>query len=279
MKPLRWILLAAGTTGAMLLFVLLTLVLIPDREFKDLAARLLERQGYSFSAARFGLALPFGFKGTDLEISGDNGPLLKASRASVRLRLLPLLAGKVTFSYQVAIAPGSIKGEFALRRGDMRAEARGLRLEDIPFFRTVAGASVKGEMRLSSSFTGAGKTAGGELRLEIKGATVSGVKIGEIPLPDADYSLIQGMIRRKGGQIVLESFTLQGEGLYVRLKGDFPLVTPLGNAPLNLTLELMPNPEFLEKQKFVFLLLAKYLVSPGNYQIPIRGALTKPLIQ
>jgi type II secretion system protein N len=117
------------------------------------------------------------------------------------------------------------------------------------------------------------------LRLEVKKAHIAGVKVGEMPLPDADYAVVQGMIRQKGAGFTLESFTLQGDGLYVRLKGDFPLTTPLGMAPLNMTLDLMPKPEFLEKQKFVFLLLTKYLVSPGNYSIPIRGVLAKPLIQ
>jgi len=35
----------------------------------------------------------------------------------------------------------------------------------------------------------------------------------------------------------------------------------------------------MEKQKYVFLLLAKYLISPGAYQIPIRGTLAKPAFQ
>ena len=279
MKAFRWLLLAAGTAAAIVLFLYLSLFLVPDREFKELAARLLEREGYSLRASRFGMALPLGFKAADLEISSDSGPLLKARRASVRLRLLPLLAGKVTFGYRVDIGTGYVEGDFSPRKGEIRTEARGIRLEEIPFFQTVAGARVRGDLRLTGSFTGSGKAPGGELRLEIKGANISGVKIGEIPLPDADYTTIQGMVRRKGGAIVLDSFTLQGEGLYVRLKGDFPLASPPGSAPLNLTLELMPKPEFLDKQKFVFLLLAKYLVSPGNYQIPIKGTLAKPLIQ
>jgi hypothetical protein len=41
----------------------------------------------------------------------------------------------------------------------------------------------------------------------------------------------------------------------------------------------MPKPEFLEGQKFVFLLLTKYLTTPGHYQIPVRGTLAKPVIQ
>ncbi|WP_277059036.1 type II secretion system protein GspN, partial [Trichlorobacter lovleyi] len=101
----------------------------------------------------------------------------------------------------------------------------------------------------------------------------------ETPLPDAPYDTIRGMIRLAGRQATIDSFTLQGRELYVRLKGEFPLTDPAGAAPLNLTLELMPKPELLDRQKLVFALLTKYLVTPGQYRLPIRGTLAKPLLQ
>jgi type II secretion system protein N len=107
---------------------------------------------------------------------------------------------------------------------------------------------------------------------------MTGLKISGVPLPDADYPEVQGVLRAGSGTITLTSFTLQGEGIYSRIKGDMPLVGTLGAAPLNLTIELMPKPEFLEKQKFVFLLLAKYLATPGHYEIPLRGTLSSPRI-
>jgi len=117
------------------------------------------------------------------------------------------------------------------------------------------------------------------LRLWAKEAVLNGVKIGETPLPDASYENIQGLYRLKGSRGTLETLSLQGSGIYVRLKGEIPFVEPTASAPLNLTLELMPKPAFLESQKFVFLLLAKYLTTPGHYTIPIRGTLAKPMIQ
>jgi type II secretion system protein N len=279
MKTRRRLLLVAGTAATILFCLCLSLFLIPDRVIQDLVVRLAEREGYTVRAEHFGKALPLGVQAVGLEISNSSGPLLKVNKATLRLRILPLMTGKVTFHYQASIGPGQIKGDISPRNDEIRIEADGIRLEDIPFFPTVTGARVKGGLRLSGSFKGKGKEPGGELRLEVKGANISGVKVGEMPLPDADYAVIQGMIRGKGAGIMLESFTLQGEGLYVRLKGNFPLVTPPGMAPLNLTLELMPKPEFMDKQKFVFILLAKYLVSPGNYSIPVRGTLAKPLIE
>jgi len=279
MKTRRRLLLVAGTAATILFCLYLSLFLVPDRVIKDLAVRLAERHGYSLRAERFGKRFPLGLQAVGLEISNTSGPLLKADKAALRLRILPLMTGRVTFDYQAAIGPGRIRGDISPRNDEIRIDADGVRLDDIPFFPTVTGAHVKGDVHLSGSFRGKGKEPGGELRLEVKGANISGVKVGEMPLPDADYAVIQGMVRGKGAGIMLESFTLQGEGLYVRLKGDFPLITPPGSSPLNLTLELMPKPEFMEKQKFVFLLLAKYLVSPGNYSIPVRGTLAKPLIE
>jgi len=49
-------------------------------------------------------------------------------------------------------------------------------------------------------------------------------------------------------------------------------------AQLDLLLEIMPKPEFLEKQKLVFLLLARFMASPGVYRVPIKGTLLKPVI-
>ena len=109
-------------------------------------------------------------------------------------------------------------------------------------------------------------------------AELAGVKIGDMPLPDASYQEVRGALRVEKGHALLKSFSLNGDGIYVRLKGDTALATPLGNSPLNLTLEMMPKPAFLERQKFVFLLLTKYQSSPGAFSIPIHGTLAHPAL-
>lgn len=279
MRLRRLLSIGAGIIGALFLLLVLTVCFIPGRELQALAARALQQEGYTLRAARFGKAFPLGVKGTDLEIADDRGLLLSAREATIRLQLLPLLTGRVTLAGEAVIGNGRAAGEYSPLSGDTRIDMTDIRLEELPFIQTVTGARATGSARLQGRFRAKGKGAGGELRLEIREANVSGVRIGGVPLPDADYKRVQGMVRASGGIIALESFTLEGEGLYVRLKGDFPSANPLGAAPLNLTLELMPKPEFLEKQKFVFLLLAKYLTTPGRYEVPIRGTLARPLIQ
>lgn len=276
----RWPALVVGIPASLLLFIIFVIILIPTAEIEKVVAGAIEHAGYTFRATEFGKALPLGIKARNLEIADERGPLLRTDSAAVRLRLLPLLTGKVSFSFRATIGKGDVKGDFSPISGEeAHVEISHLRLEDIPFFLTATGAGVKGDLQAQGSFRGKGNRVRGEAQLEVKNVDLAQVKIGGMPLPDASYDQVRGAMKVNNGKAVLESFTLQGVGLYVRLKGDFPVITPLGAAPLNLTLELMPKPDFLEKQKFVFLLLAKYLISPGAYQIPIRGTLAKPAIQ
>ncbi|MBA4393904.1 MAG: type II secretion system protein GspN [Desulfobacca sp.] len=276
MKSRHWLYWVPGTAGAVFLTFFLTLFFISDHELYALFSRILEQQGYSLRAARFNKVFPLGVQAIDLEISGPKGVLLKAKEAEVHLKPLPLLFGKVSLTGQVVMGAGHIEGSFLPRTGESHIDAREVHLEDIPFFQNITGAQVKGKMNLNGRFKWKGKESEGALRLEIKGASVTGVKIGNIPLPDADHSLVQIQVQEEGGIVGLKSCTLQSKGLYVRLQGEAPLISPFSNAPLKLTLELMPKPEFLEKQKFIFHLLAKYLIAPGYYLIPIRGTLENP---
>lgn len=276
----RWAIIAAGGIGGFLLFVSFVVIFTPAGAVQGILDRELGDAGYTFRAGEFGKAFPLGIKARKVEIGDGRGILFKADEAVVRLRLLPLLTGKVSFAYRAGIGGGEIVGKFSPKSGgEMIIQISRVRLEDIPFFSTAAGTRTRGELNAEGKFGGIGNKASGEAKLEIKGMELAGVKIGEMPLPDATYDMARGALKVVGGKALLESATLQGEGLYVRLKGDFPVMTPLGAAPLNLTLELMPKPDFLEKQKFVFLLLASYLVSPGNYRIPVNGTLAHPAIQ
>ena len=276
MKLSRPLLISAWIIGALLLFVTLTIVFIPAEELKAVITKELERQGYSMRASHFSKALPLGLKARDLEISDARGRLVKLDTVSARISLPALCIGRVVVHYHAEIGKGTIEGDVSPQQnGRFSLSMDGVQLEDIPFFQTVAEARVKGALNARATMQG----SKGELRLWVKGAVLGGVKISGMPLPDAAYDTIQGLCRVSNGRVNLESFTLQGKGLYVRLKGEIPVAASLGSAPLNLTLELMPKPEFLESQKFVFLLLTKYLTTPGHYQIPVRGTLAKPAIQ
>ena len=153
-----------------------------------------------------------------------------------------------------------------------------LALGEMPFFKTVLGARVGGSLWSEGLVTRGAGGWSGELKLEISQMEFSGIRMGAFPLPDAANLNSKGMVRITDGRARLESLNLQGEGVFMRLSGDLPLGVNAEAAPLDLVLEIMPKPDFLEKQKLVFLLLAKFMASPGVYRVPIKGTLLKPEI-
>lgn len=279
MRFRRILMYGGALVGALVLFLFLTLFFIRDRQLEALAVRALQQKGYSLHASRFGKSFPLGIKAEGLEIRNDSGLLLKAEKASFRVAFFPLLAGRLKIVGQASIGSGTAAVGYLPKSGDIGIVVEGISLENLPFIKTVSGAQTKGAVRIKAEFTGKGKGLSGQLQVEIKGANVSDVMIGGMQLPNADYRTVQGMVRASGGVISISSFTLEGDGIYVRLKGSLPIVFPLNSAPLNLVLEMMPKPEFLEKQKFIFLLMTKYQTTPGRFEIPIHGTLGMPSIQ
>ena len=275
----RTLYLALGIPCAIICFLYLTLLFIPNDTIRGAMVRAAGNAGYTLDCTGFGKRFPLGLKARTLEISSDKGVLVKLQDARLGLKLLPLLLGRVQLGYGGVIGAGEIGGDVRLgKTPGWSVQARGIRLEEIPFFSSVAGAGVKGDLSLTGALKSPKGIADGDLQLEVRQAELAGVKLGDMPLPDASYKEVRGALRIEKGHALLKSFTLNGDGIYVRLKGDTALATPLGNSPLNLTLEMMPKPAFLERQKFVFLLLAKYQSSPGAFSVPIHGTLAHPAL-
>lgn len=265
---------------AIFLFLALTVTFVPAREIQGVLTRYLAREGYTLRVRHFGKAFPFGVRADNVEVGDERGSLLRIDACSMRVSLPALLLGRVTVNYHGKVGGGTFEGSFSPQRnGRFALRLDNVQAEDIPFLQTVAGVRAKGALHLTSSFQGPTGSRRGELRLWIGNAVLNGVKIGGMPIPDAAYDMVQGVLRVSGGRGTLESLTLQGRGIYIRLRGDVSVTSPLAAAPLNLSLELMPKPSFLESQKLVFLLLNKYLTTPGHYQIPIRGTLASPAVQ
>ncbi|MBI2354299.1 MAG: type II secretion system protein GspN [Deltaproteobacteria bacterium] len=267
-------LIAAGVA----LFLFFTYLLFPTARIDAVINRLLATQGLSLSPGASKTILP-GLAWNNLLLSSDQGALLSCDLLKVRLGLLPLLTGRVALGAAAAIGTGRLELEYGLTGSKaLELHAQGISLAEIPFFKTVLGARAGGALWSEGVLTRAPKGVNGELKLEVKQLEFAGVKLGGFPLPDAANLRSQGMVRVTNGAARLESFTLEGEGIYMRLSGDLPSGASAATTPLNLALEIMPKAEFLERQKLVFMLLAKFTVSPGVYKVPIRGTLLKPEI-
>ncbi len=280
MTPRRVITRAAGVIAGLLLFLFLTLHFIPNRALQGVAERAAAREGYTLAITGFGKAFPVGIKAHRIEIASEKGPLLVLDGPVIRLQLLPLMIGKVRLHCAARVGGGDLDAVATISGpGRLRLDGSGIRTEDIPWFRTVAGARVKGKMGFELDAAGPLSKADGSVRVEVKGADLKGVAIHGVPLPDAGFDTVRGALKITGGTATLESFALQGPSMYMRLKGTVTLGNSLGASPINMTLEMMPQPAFLEDQKLVFLLLARYMVTPGQYAVPITGTFAAPVIR
>lgn len=260
------------------LFVAFSYIFIPTGRIDAAIGKVLAAQGLSLSPGARKTILP-GLAWDNLQLSSDQGVLVHCELLQVQLRLLPLLTGRVVLGTKASIGAGNLGLEYGVTGPEvLELHAGGIGLGDIPFFKTVLGAKAGGSLWSEGSVKRGSKGLNGELKLEVKQLEFSGVKLGAFPLPDVTNLSSQGMVRITDDKARLESFTLQGEGIYMRLSGDIPTGANAVNTPLNLTLEIMPKADFMEKQKLVFLLLAKFTASPGVYRLPIKGTLLKPEI-
>lgn len=264
--------------GGLCLFLLLTYLFIPAGRINTFISQYLAGQGLTLTPDARKTLLP-GVVWNDALLSSEQGGLVRFDRLRVRLRLLPLLAGRVVAAASAELAGGRLELLAGVTGRDVLSlHADGISLAGIPFFNSVLGARAGGSLWSEGHITGSAQGLNGQLKLEVRQLELSGVKLGAFALPDVSNLRSQGMIKISNGQGRLESFTLQGDGIYMRLSGEIPAGATALNAPLNLTLEIMPRAEFMEKQKLVFMLLTKFMASPGVYRVPIKGTLLKPEI-
>lgn len=280
MMDRRRLLRGVGLTFAgLLLFLALVYLFFPIGWVDTVISRQLESQGLSMTPQARKTIIP-GLAWKNMVLSSAQGALVNCDRLAIKLRLAPLMTGRVRLGAEAMVRGGHLDLVYGVTGAEvLRVQADAIDLADIPFFATVLAAKARGGLWIDGTVQRGRQGLNGELKLEVKQLGFSGVKLGGFPLPDAENLHSQGIIRVSDGKVRLESFTLQGEGLYMRLSGDLPGGTSAFNAPINLVLEIMPKPEVMEKQKLVFLLLTKFMVSPGVFRVPITGTLLRPVIR
>ncbi len=268
----------AVLVGVLLLFLLFSYLLFPTERIDGIIGQTLSRQGLTLAPAVRKTLLP-GLAWDKLLVSSEQGPLFASDRLQIRFLFLPLLTGRAVIETSATIGAGELDIRTGLTgKTALDLSADGVPLAGVPFFKSVMGAKMAGTLWSRGKLLRSAKGINGDVKLEIKQLEFSGIKLGDFPLPDATNMKAQGMVRLTNGRARVESFTLESDGLYMRLSGDIP-VDGIAETQLNMMLEIMPKAELLDKQKLVFLMLAKFMVSPGVYNVPVRGTLLKPVIR
>jgi type II secretion system protein N len=196
-----------------------------------------------------------------LKKSGNT--LLSIENASGKINPLSLFIMRLTLHFSGDIGGGRIDGGVNLfkKKNLIDMDIRNAHIEEIPFFALIGldGKGVlSGELRLEN-----GK---GETRLEIKETELNAGTFGGVAVPLQVFDNARGAISISSGMLKVVSFSLEGKGIYARIKGT------ITGGRTDLTMELMPDKTFSENNP-VFSLIESYKVSPGFYSIPINSNL------
>lgn len=250
--------------------------MIPDQAIRQFLTRTLASQGLNLQARQLGTTFPIGLKVTGLSIGDGTTPYLTMEQVSAKLRLLPLFTGKLAINLEGRLNTGTASATVTLypsTQGTLLIN--NLEIASIPAVRNAIEGTIKGTLNLEAAFRRTSGSVTGDAKLRINSLSLSGAKLSSMPLPDLTVPETRGLLKLNGPAIDITNLGMQAKGIYLRLSGKLPL-TPA--APLNLTLDLMPSAELMERQKSVFLIMFPYMMAPGHYRLPISGSFSNPQI-
>lgn len=238
-------------------------IAIPDSVVSDLIEGAFRNSSMSVQVThlRKGLFFNLAIDGIALKKSGNT--LLTIENATARINPFSLFMMRLTLHFSGDLGGGKIDGRVDLLKGRDRIDVHvgEAHLEDVPFFSII---KLEGKGVLSGDITLENNR--GNIRLEIREAALKTGTFGGVTVPLEMFDTARGAFSLGYGMLKVTSFSLEGKGIYARIKG----VIVGGNT--NLTMELMPDKSLMASDP-VFSLLESYRVSPGFYSIPINGNL------
>ncbi|MGD1076481.1 MAG: type II secretion system protein GspN [Thermodesulfovibrionales bacterium] len=212
--------------------------------------------------------------------TGVPGLSVASSQADVPLVILNDVTGKVDLLSVARLNPqldfeshlqgGRVTGEVDLAgKGAVAMKGNDISIEAIPFLDLIG---IRGRGDLSGTFrSGNGQ---GEITFSVMNAKLKNTSFEGVFLPLEVFHTVYGLVTLRDGTVDVRSFTLQGDGVYARVKGNAT------GRKLNMDVELMMDSTF-QATPILQALVRQYQVSPGYYVIPLKVALPmgNPLIE
>jgi type II secretion system protein N len=204
----------------------------------------------------------FDFKSAHMTLKKSDRALISIDDVTGRINPLKLLSGKPPLDFRGNVGGGRIDGEAGfLKRSSANIRVDKANIEEIPFF---ALSGLEGNGTLSGEFRLAKGT--GDIKFVVKDAHLKNGSFGGVSVPLDVFRDAKGAMSIEGPTVKIVSFSLEGEGIYARIKGN------IVGKRLDVTLELMPERSF--KEALIFSALENYRVSPGYFVIPITKTLS-----
>jgi hypothetical protein len=164
-------------------------------------------------------------------------------------------------NFRGRVGQGRIRGAAGRERGGVTATVHGEHI-DVGSLPILAQSGIHGEGSLGFDFRW--QESRGKIVFSIDDAGLSGVFAGNNAVPLNFFKSVKGLLTL-GDTITVNSLTLEGPGVYVRVKGAIREGILDGRAEVMVD-ESFPQYSLLQP------LLGRYRVSPGYYVIPLSHA-------
>lgn len=260
---MKRVILAAGII-AVLIFYGLWLIAISEGLLIDLIENSLKGAPLSVEITDLRKGLFYNFKSQRVTLKRSGKTLLSIENAAGNIHPFSLFLMKIALSFNGAISGGEIQGKVDLMKGRHRVNVHieNAKIEGIPLFEVMGlreRGTLSGELKIEDGF--------GDLRFSIKDAKFERGSFSGVMIPLDMFDNAKGAMAIHGDLIKIVSFSLEGKGIYARIKGNIT-----GNV-VDLTIEIMRDSS-LKGKTYLFSMIEHYNVSPGYYMIPIKSRLS-----
>jgi len=212
---------------------------------------------YTFRAQQ-GLILYSGTEITSSSASREIQPVIVIQDINVTPDLQSLLELTPRLNFSGRINHGTISGTIAEEQREMALHIDGenIQINDLPIIDKIG---VHGDGTLMFNFQR--RHQKGEITFSIDNAMLKGELTGISALPLYLFRNVKGWLTIEDASIAVNSLTMEGKGIYVRIKGIIKENNFDGN------IEVMMDSAF-DLYPTIKSLLARYRVSEGFYVIP-----------
>jgi type II secretion system protein N len=243
----------------------LWIIAVPESLLTNLVEGAMHDGNLRLRVSEMHKGLFYDFSCGSITLTKNSNPLLSVENIEGRINPLSLLLLKLNVLFNGDLSGGRVNGSIDLFRGKSHVTAaiRDAELEYIPFFAILG---IEGQGILSGDINI--RNAKGTVTFAVAAAQFNPATFGGVAVPLDVFEQGRGALTVDGNALHIQSFALEGKGIYARLRGD------ITGGRMSLTMELMPEKTFKD-QNLVFLMLRRYEVSPGYYSIPLTGPLPR----
>jgi type II secretion system protein N len=256
---MKRVLVACGVV--LLLFYGAWIIVIPEDFIISRVEDSLKARNLGIEATGFKKGLFFNFTAQRIVLKKMDAILLSTGEVSGRINPLNLLLMRISVSLNGKLSGGIIRGNVSIskRKNEAHFFFNDSRLEEMPL---LSAAGLSGRGTLSGEFSLNDNS--GTIRFTILDARIDRKAFSGIMLPLDIFHRVQCSMVISGAVLQVESFSLEGNDIYARIKGN------ISNGNMDLVMEVMPGASF-RGDALMLALLEQFKVSPGYYSLPVKG--------